>query len=230
MKRSALTLSFLPLLGLVSFTNEAHAVKNVYMPAAGVGLVGVIKDAAGTPSVVLLTQDASGTCHRTNIFLNWGGLDDAVRVYGSSGADLIGVHTGAATPFCGYTFYGLTAWYGHTLDLWGGGGDDVISGGTNNTHVYGEGGNDVMVASDYGGAVVRGGSGHDRVNANGNSSAYLYGNEGDDRLCANGTNSQSSVRRLDGGSGWDNSCGVANPTSARVGVETADCSLVCTLW
>jgi hypothetical protein len=41
---------------------------------------------------------------------------------------------------------------------------------------------------------------------------------------------ESSVLRLDGGNGWDNSCGVADPISARVNVETADCSLMCTLW
>jgi RTX calcium-binding nonapeptide repeat (4 copies) len=201
---------------------SAQVPRSVNLPHAGFALIGIVYDGL-FPSVVIITQNGS-TCTRTDLEWRTDKLRQNTIVHGSSSADWMGFIPGPAGVsylFCGYPMYHLSNFNGHSLDLWGEGGNDLIHGGDYSTWVVGNNGDDTMTASLQTYMRAVGGAGHDRILGR-NRPVELLGGDGDDFLCADRLG-LGLVQWFDGGNGTDFTCGSAS--TIWTDTEFVDCSV-----
>ena len=156
----------------------------------------------GTSTWLAVQPPSGGTC---TFFLvsNVAHLNDDLEVYGSEGSDWIQVVRAPGTNACG-------AWQpvnydGHSVDIYGQGGADVIIGGPDIDYIHGGSGDD-LIYGNWIAAFVDGNDGNDYIYGYGAPFDSLSGGNGNDHLCEH---SQYLVLAEYGGAGTNTRCGSA---------------------
>jgi Ca2+-binding RTX toxin-like protein len=115
---------------------------------------------------------------------------------------------------------------GHSIQVYGGKGNDVIYGGGsapfsgNPNSIFGEEGDDVLYLGP-GGARGEGGPGDDTIYGGDSAGDVMLGGDGEDALCEQ---SATVALTLDGGDGEDDSSCSATATNGYAGIESTNCS------
>ena len=157
------------------------AIKAIYIP--GAKFLTVFGDAQNNN--ITLSRDAAG-----KIFVNGGAVPilggtatvantARIQVFGQDGNDIITMNeaNGALPP----------------ADLFGGSGNDVITGGSGNDQIFGQDGNDTLLGKG-GSDLMFGGAGND-VMTGGDADDQLFGEAGDDRMIWNPGDDTDLYRR-----------------------------------
>jgi Ca2+-binding RTX toxin-like protein len=140
-----------------------------------------------------------------------------------AGNDTINV-VRVATSWCGITLQPIQQ-NGHFFQIYGGAGDDAISGPNssgpsgNGNWIFGEGGNDTLYMGP-GGSEADGGPGNDKIYGTDNTSDILLGGTGNDTLCEH-SSSLPLVQR--GGDGFDTACSPGASHGQFLEIEAINC-------
>ncbi len=152
----------------------------------------------GNGRVYKVFRAANGACTITGLTAGPGGLTTFLLVFGTSGNDVIRVAAGT-TPLCGLNWLEVDV-NSHFIDVYAQGGHDWVLGKFRD--VFGGTGNDVLSGASGFTENILGEGGADYLYGSENS--QLNGGTGNDVLCAQ---SDVTVDLFRGGDQFDQGCG-----------------------